>query len=535
MIEMPKPQTATPLPPDAAPTEKVEDKPSLKLEDRRSLELVIALVGPVASGVSTTGAIMAEILEERFGYKVKTIKLSPLIKEYAGEVGEKIDDGLTGEKRIEKYQLVGNKLRNQKSKSFLVDCAIDKVAQFRVENGGFHISKGSAPVPVQKRFAYIIDSLKNPAELERLRQVYGDLLWVITVFAPNKTRLSRLTDDGADEVAAQTVMRRDQQDDESTGQQVSKTAHRADYFIRNHSDTRDRLKTSVNRFFDVIFEQELHTPTFEEKGMMKAAAAALQSACLSRQVGAAIYNRENELIGVGCNDVPKSGGGLYSEGDGEQDKRCFKWGGQICHNDERKARLARAIAKSVSDKSAENDNAETEAPKFSFEQALKAASQSDAKNLIEFSRSVHAEMEAIVSVAREGKGATSGGVLFTTTYPCHNCARHIVAAGIKRVVYVEPYSKSLALDLHHDSISETDENGRVHFQQYEGFSPRTAMRVFSTAGRDRKANGKIIESNPRVAIPLFPTPLDSYINTEGLVIQQLSGDENHVEEKGASE
>lgn len=371
---------------------------------------------------------MKELLEERSDYRVEEIKLSPLIKEYAGLVGEEIADGLLGEKRIEKYQLVGNKLRDQKSKSFLVDCAIDKIAQFRVENGGFYQAGDSPPVPVQKRFAYIIDSLKNPAELERLRQVYGDLLWVVTVFAPNKVRLTRLTDLGADEVAAQTVMRRDQQDDESSGQQVSKTAHRADYFIRNHSDTRDTLKRSVGRFFDVIFEQELHTPTFEEEGMMKAGAAALQSACLSRQVGAAIYSKERELIGVGCNDVPKSGGGLYSEGDGPNDKRCFKWGGQIYHNDERKARLARAIAKSVSDDAPKNTVDGKPAEPFSFDLALKAASQSDAKNLIEFSRSVHAEMEAIVSVAREGKGATSKGVLFTTTYPCHNCARHIVAA-----------------------------------------------------------------------------------------------------------
>ena len=453
-----------------------ESGPSLKLKDRRSLEMVIALVGPVGSGVTTCSAMMRDILQDRFDYAVKEIKLSPLIKEHAAEVDESIPEGLEGEARIDAFQRVGNKLREQKSKSFLADCAIDKIAEFRVNNGGFFLQEGKAPVPIQKRFAYIIDSLKNPAELERLREVYGDLLWVVTVFAPNKVRLARLTADGADEVAAQTVMRRDQQDDESSGQQVSKTAHRADYFVRNHTDTRDRLKTSIARFFDIVFEQELHTPTFEEEGMMKAAAAAIQSACLSRQVGAAIYSSAGELIGVGCNDVPKFKGGLYSEADGEADKRCFKWGGQICHNDERKARLARAIAKSVSSKPVDNDN--DAAASFSFDEALNAASQSDAKNLIEFSRSVHAEMEAIVSVAREGKGATSGGVLFTTTYPCHNCARHIVAAGIERVVYVEPYSKSLALDLHNDSITETDESNRVQFQQYEAFfflEPRCAF------------------------------------------------------------
>lgn len=132
-------------------------------------------------------------------------------------------------------------------------------------------------------------------------------------------------------------------------------------------------------------------------------------------------------------------------------------------------------------------------------------------------------MEAIVSVAREGKGSTADGTLYTTTFPCHNCARHIVAAGIIRVIFIEPYSKSLALDLHSDAITLTDEAGKVQFQQYEGFAPRSSLRVFSSAGRDRKdTQGKFIESPRRVASPLFPHPLDSYMTSEELVIQELA-------------
>jgi deoxycytidylate deaminase len=319
-------------------------------------------------------------------------------------------------------------------------------------------------------------------------------------------------------------MKKDQEDDEAFGQQVSKTAHRADYFIRNHLDARDNLQRSVDRFLEVVFGVGLHTPTFEEQGMMRAASAAVQSACLSRQVGAAVFSAGGELIGVGCNDVPKFGGGLYGEQDATNDMRCFRWGGRVCHNDEHKAKLARSVASSISHNSGRTAEA-------LFGQALEAVSKSDARNLIEFSRSVHAEMEAIVSVAREGKGATVGGTLFTTTYPCHSCARHIVAAGIVRVIFIEPYSKSLALVLHYDSITEIDDPGRVQFQQYEGFAPTAALRIFSSVGRERKSNGKIVESNPRLANPLFPTPLDSYISSEGLVIKQLFEGRPHA--KGA--
>ncbi|ATR77806.1 hypothetical protein CTI69_29345 (plasmid) [Klebsiella pneumoniae] len=34
-------------------------------------------------------------------------------------------------------------------------------------------------------------------------------------------------------------------------------------------------------------------------------------------------------------------------------------------------------------------------------------------------------MDAITSLARLGNGGFSDKVLYTTTFPCHNCARHI--------------------------------------------------------------------------------------------------------------
>src|SRR5574337_502632 len=64
-------------------------------------------------------------------------------------------------------------------------------------------------------------------------------------------------------------------------------------------------------------------------------------------------------------------------------------------------------------------------------------------NLIEFGRTVHAEVAALLDAARRGV-AVRGGTMYTKTFPCHDCARHIVAAGIRRVVYIEPYAKRLA-------------------------------------------------------------------------------------------
>jgi deoxycytidylate deaminase len=70
---------------------------------------------------------------------------------------------------------------------------------------------------------------------------------------------------------------------------------------------------------------------------------------------------------------------------------------------------------------------------------------------LEYGRAVHAEMSALCDAARCGC-SVKGAILYCTTFPCHMCAKHIVAAGIAKVVFLEPYPKSLAFDLHADSI-----------------------------------------------------------------------------------
>lgn len=490
-------------------------KTTYKLSERNSLELIIAFTGPVGSGVSTACAEIEKRLKSDFGYETHYIKISDVIREYAGQVGIDLKKPLNPSERVDEFQSAGNKLRTLKA-SYLADRAIEIINTLRRDSAGVLEQEDAPDIPVQKRTAYVIDSLKNPEEVKRLRQVYGDLFWHVTVFAPDQVREKRLIASSIIETSVRYIMKRDEQEGEKAGQQVSKTAHLADFFIRNHTDVVHNIEPAIRRFLDTIFGTELYTPTLNETGMMKAASAAVRSACMSRQVGAAIYSAENELIGVGCNDVPKSGGGLYSSDLAEEeDKRCYRWGGKKCHNDDKKQKLATSIAKIVTGIDDEGSGR--------FREVYSNVTESESKNLIEFSRSVHAEMEAIVSVARGGKGSTVNGTLYTTTFPCHSCARHIIAAGIKRVIFIEPYSKSLALELHNDAITLTDEPHKVQFEQYEGFAPRSSMRVFSSVGRDRKDSaGKFIEISRRDASPLFPHPLDSYMSSEELVIQELA-------------
>jgi len=112
-------------------------------------------------------------------------------------------------------------------------------------------------------------------------------------------------------------------------------------------------------------------------------------------------------------------------------------------------------------------------------------------NLSEFSRPVHAEMAALIDAARRGV-AVNGLTMFVTTYPCHNCAKHIIAAGIRKVVYLEPYPKSRASLLHGEeieleSIDGAEIEGRVVCCAFTGIAPLQYRQLFSMSERGTRS------------------------------------------------
>jgi deoxycytidylate deaminase len=112
------------------------------------------------------------------------------------------------------------------------------------------------------------------------------------------------------------------------------------------------------------------------------------------------------------------------------------------------------------------------------------------KDLIEFSRAVHAEMHAIIIGSQLAGNKMVGGKLFCTTYPCHNCARHLVVAGIKEIYYIEPYIKSLSIPLHHDTLTEDEhETGKVKILVYDGVAPKRYLEFFLMKHRRKDDTG----------------------------------------------
>ena len=64
----------------------------------------------------------------------------------------------------------------------------------------------------------------------------------------------------------------------------------------------------------------------------------------------------------------------------------------------------------------------------------------------ELCRGLHAEQNAIIQAAKHGTNI-DGATLYTTTMPCIICAKMIINAGIRRVVYEEGYADQLSLEM----------------------------------------------------------------------------------------
>jgi deoxycytidylate deaminase len=498
-----------------------------EIRDRLSTELIIALIGPVASGVTTTARLLKQKLESEFGYDVPdVIKLSDFIKRHAAST---INDASLAD-RITSYQDAGNKLRKDNGHDFLAKLAISRISEIR-HSDGFRKVKGDSgdekDVPLPKRRVHIIDSLKHPEEIAQLREVYGNILWVIGVSAADHMRHTRLEHMGMPSGKIPDILNRDMGEKAEFGQKVRKAFCSADFFIRNDTENYDNIDESLLRFLDVLFGTRLHNPTSEESAMFHAATAASKSACMSRQVGAALVDGSGDLISVGWNDVPKFGGGLY--GEGKPDNRCFSWRDRICHNDDEKwkieNRVVEGIRSAIAKKAAEAPLIEgkKQVPvQLTDEEIRGAIDSSGISALIEFSRAIHAEMAAILAVARDKRHSLDGATMVVTTYPCHNCARHIVAAGVRSVVYIEPYEKSLAVKLHPDAITEDDRvSEKVVFRQFQGFAPRHILDLFAMK-TDRKRQGRLIEFERKAAVPIYRRHLDSFTLYEDKIVHDVA-------------
>jgi len=458
------------------------------LRNCQSRELVFAVVGYAGSGTTFCADQVRKLLDKELKaqkVRVSLIKARELLDKFNQDAGNASPTG-TRIDVVKAYQQMGDELRERSGEHGAVAAyAVQRIRQIRTENQGV-------------TNIYVLDSIKHPSEVSLLRSVYGEAFCLVGVGCRPDVRRKRLErkfslDEDSNELIK--FAERDAEDSEHKyGQHVSDAFHLADYFVDNTADSADEeqysLADQVKRLFDILFTAVIRRPTAAERGMYHAYAASMRSACLSRQVGASILDSTTNLLAVGSNEVPKAGGGAY-DGSEVEDHRCFAVN-KYCSNTKEQDRILAAILSGLKRERLLADRADDLT-------VLAVIRETRIKSLIEFSRSVHAEMDAIISLARSGTRLELGATLFSTTYPCHSCARHIVAAGISEVVYLEPYAKSMAIDLHRDSIADNEppqrSQNRVRFRPYEGVAPRLFRRVYLKSSDLKDKSGNMIPAS----------------------------------------
>ncbi|MFO0598696.1 MAG: anti-phage dCTP deaminase [Myxococcaceae bacterium] len=465
-------------------------------------EVVFAVVGHVGSGTSVVARMLEKLLSQA-EYQVEVIKAREVIEKWAATKGlePKVKQPTIDSTTM--LQDLGDRMRAELGDNAAVARGVvSRVRVARAKATGKVATPGAAVEPDGKKRAFVVDALRHPEEALFLRSLYDSAFTLIGVVCDEAERLRRLQkkfDDGG-ETKTLTFMQRDAKDALKNGQRVSDTFHLSDFFVNNTE--RQALDDKPNedwpvpdeltRLVRLVVHKDIVRPSVEEVAMFAAHGAQMRSACLSRQVGASLVDSAGNLVATGTNEVPRAGGGAYSN-EHTIDERCAfrsKSEMRFCSNTREQSEIVEDIIKSLAKV--------ISIPAEKRGEVERVIRESRIGGLLEFSRAIHAEMDALLSAARTGK-ALIGARLFVTTYPCHYCARHLVAAGVDEVLFIEPYPKSRALSLHADSITHSRANwtppssggNRVLFRAFSGVAPRMYARAFLKERDLKDASGKM--------------------------------------------
>jgi deoxycytidylate deaminase len=477
--------------------------PSFRQSKIQHPELFFGIVSAVGTDVPAVISSFSKGLRDK-GYSPHHVKITDLFPTLAKNIKSVTLNEQGRINRIQSYIEFGNFLRKRLGNDILSVLAMGEVA--RIRNN--HKKTGKAR-------AYIIDQIKSEDELELLREVYGVNFFQVSIYSARDVRVDNLSkfaahdrrsgDKNSFRNEAEELVTRDEGEKERYGQKVGKIFQAADvvFNVDRVEPGRD-VSTQVNRFLEVLFGSNRHSPTRMEYGMYLAYSAALRSLDLSRQVGAAIFRSTGEIAALGTNEVPKAGGGTYWT-DAEYDAREHTRGNDS--NDVRKTELLNEILEIALGENYKISDVN--------EERLRESQFMDA---LEYGRIVHAEMCALTDAARLGI-SLEGGTLYCTTFPCHMCSKHVVASGISTVVFLEPYPKSLTADLHSDSIKiqgtargTYDSFPSVSFVHFFGITPRRYRELFARG--KRKEAGKFMQYQTDEPAPVISTVLPGYLNRE---------------------
>lgn len=291
----------------------------------------------------------------------------------------------------------------------------------------------------------VIDAIRNPLELVYLRDQFA-AFYAIAITTDDDERIARLLNAGIPKKDIEAIDKKEYSKKplssyaDFVSQNIKDCIQKSDLFFTNPGRSADFTESVVlNRqvilYVTLMLRPGLVTPTRDERCMQLAFVAKLNSGCISRQVGAAVADKNFSIKSVGWNDVPKGQiscllrdvTDLLSKND------------SVAFSDYEKTNkdLRDHIGVKFQNKNSLKVSDGLRCP-FCFKDAYNEL-QKPAENNQVHTRSLHAEENAFLQLAKYGNSGIDGGILYTTASPCELCSKKAFQLGIGEIVFVDPY------------------------------------------------------------------------------------------------
>lgn len=291
---------------------------------------------------------------------------------------------------------------------------------------------------------FLIDTLRNPYEVYYFRERYS-AFYLMSINTNENNRKQNLANANfrKDEIEKLDAMEYPAKSKDISvsyyTQDVEKCVELSDIHIAHNNqpiESNSDLKRQLIHFISLILHPGIVQPTHEERLMQIAYTAKLNSGCISRQVGAVVTDNNYSVKAVGWNTVAKGQtpcalrclDDLYNRNDlsafSEFEKSDLKFREKVnlyypqyCTEDNIKNLQGIPLS-------------------FCFKDYYTAVKGE--KNQVH-TRSLHAEENAFLQLAKYGSTGIDGGYLFTTASPCELCAKKAYQLGITKVFYIDIY------------------------------------------------------------------------------------------------
>ncbi|UZE87235.1 hypothetical protein [Pseudomonas viciae] len=325
----------------------------------------------------------------------------------------------------------------------------------------------------------VVDAIRNPYEAFFLKRRYANF-YLISVNTPNSKRMSSLHEYRKLSIKEISDLDNKEYPGKISGankfiaQNIQACIEIADIHIHNSKTSefhQNDLVSQLAWYLALMMHPGLVMPTSVENCMQIAYTVKQSSGCISRQVGAVITDISYSVKSVGWNSTPQGQtpcllrsaedllGGINGADYSEYEK-----------NDN-------VFRKALSDKYfglIKSGATQKRNIPFCFK-SIQNEIEGE-KNQVH-TRSLHAEENAFLQIAKYGGQKLIGGVLFTTASPCELCAKKAYQLGVTKIIYIDPYpgiatdhilsvgAKKPALELFRGAV------GRAFYQLYQPLMP----------------------------------------------------------------